>query len=76
MASLGRRPPRVPPSHRKTGAQLGYNDNVIIMTVHCEACESVQTEPMLAEASIKRSLAGITCLFCGRLGAMRMGRGS
>ena len=66
MAAKGRQPP----THRRTGVALGVHGETEELTVQC-VCGAVQTEIVDATAPIRQTLAGISCLWCGRVQMQR-----
>ena len=70
MAAKGRQPTR----HLRTGDALGHDTEVAELVLWCSSCGTVQTEIFGADASVRSSLAGVTCMFCGRAGVMRLWR--
>jgi len=60
----------VAPYHRKVGAALGYEGRVRHVKVRCESCASTGEEPIARGASVRGQLKEVSCLNCGRLGAL------
>lgn len=55
------------PQHRRP---VTDPENVERVTLRC-TCGTLQEEPLDPDAMIKDALAAVTCLFCGRAGAMK-----
>lgn len=61
------------PIHLRTGAALGYEGEVDETVLRCD-CGTLQTEVLDSWTSAKKAIAGVTCLFCGRVGTMRIAK--
>ncbi len=61
-------------TRRKTGAMIGVVGEIVNVNLKCAACDAEQSEPLDADAPIKASIEGCTCVWCGRVGQMRLCR--
>jgi hypothetical protein len=63
------------PQHRRSSLASGIDGAMVAVTLRCGSCQTIQEEPLDAFARARDAVASVTCLYCGRLGMMRMVKG-
>lgn len=60
------------PTRHRIGAEIGVDGKTIYVTLVCAACNhGDQTEPFALDTPFTKQLKETSCLWCGRLGAMK-----
>ena len=57
-------------TRRVSGFSAGVDGEVEDFDMRCQACGTLQTEPLDAETSWQAQIVDVTCLWCGRVGTM------